>query len=197
MTDQPGAAASMPKPPRSSTPRASSPVIYAEQLRTPWWWYLAGVAIAVLLGGEFFTAIPTWIAWIPFGLVLAVIVLGVWRFSSGRVTVTSATIQAGDQVLPLTAIDRAIQLSPTELRRLVGRHSDPTAFNFIRSWVGPGIQLVLLPPAPGFGHPAEASAEGEAGEAPPASTFTPYWAVSTRHPDQLLAALAASAVPVG
>lgn len=170
----------------------SATIRYHEQLRTPWWWYLAGVAIAILLGGEFATAIPTWIAWIPFGLVLAVVVLGVWRFSSGRVTVTQDELLAGDQSVALASIERAIALSPTELRRLVGRHSDPSAFTFVRSWVGPGVQLVLTPPPPGT--PPRRADHFEDGA--PAPSVTPYWAVSTRHPDRLLAALAAASVPV-
>jgi hypothetical protein len=183
VTDQPGPAAAASHPP--------PPIVYTERLYTPWWWYLAGLAIAVLLGGEFATAIPTWIAWIPFGLLLVVMLLGVWRFSSGRVTITATEFKVGEKTLPLTSIERAIGLSSTELRRLVGRHSDPTAFNFIRSWVGPGVQLILVPPAPGD-IPRVSPEQFEDGALAP--SVTPYWVVSTRHPEQVLAALSAASV---
>ena len=192
MTDQPATGPSTSGASSARRVPPSAAIRYQEQLRTPWWWYLAGVVIALLLGGEFATAIPTWIAWIPFALVLAVAVLAVWRFSSGRVTVTEDELLAGDRAVPLAAIERAIALSPTELRRLVGRHSDPSAFTFVRSWVGPGVQLVLAPPPPGRApERADQFTDGA-----PAPTATPYWAVSTRHPDRLLDALAAASVPV-
>ena len=50
------------------------------------------------------------------------------------------------------------------LRRVVGREGDPAAFVSIRSWIGPGVQLWLDDP-----------------EDP-----TPYWVVSTRHPQRVV-----------
>ncbi len=94
--------------------------------------------------------------------------------SSGRVQVVGAQLVAGDRQLDLALVDVAINLSATELRRLVGRHADPSAHTFIRSWVGPGVQLLVHDQPDG----------------------APYWVVSTRHPDRLLAVLAAAAVPV-
>ena len=47
--------------------------------------------------------------------------------------------------MPVADIEQAIEVEATDLRRLVGRHSDPLAFTYIRSWVGPGVQLVLRP----------------------------------------------------
>jgi hypothetical protein len=50
---------------------------------------------------------------------------------------------------------------------VVGREGDPAAFVAVRPWIGPGVQLWL----------------------DDANDPTPYWVVSTRHPDQVLAAL--------
>ncbi|MDQ1730072.1 MAG: hypothetical protein QOK10_231 [Pseudonocardiales bacterium] len=147
---------------------------YRERLYTPWWWYLGGVGVAALLGAEFALAIPRWWAWILFAGLILMCVAVVWRLSSGRVLSTGTTLTAGDRTIALGVVESAIGLTPGELRRLVGRHSNPLAFTFVRSWVGPGVQLVLRD-----------NADTE-----------PYWVVSTRHPDRLLAALAAAAVPV-
>jgi hypothetical protein len=155
---------------------------YTERLFTPWWWYGAALVVAVLLGAEFAVAVSGWLTWVPFLVVLVVCVLAVWRFSSGRVQVGETHLSAGDRRLELTEIAAAIGLSRDELRRLVGRHGDPMAYTFIRSWVGPGVQLVRTPRSP--------DAAGDI------SDPTPYWVVSTRHPDRLLAALTAASVPV-
>jgi hypothetical protein len=188
-----------------SPPVTTGTVHYSEQLRTPWWWYPMAVAVAVLLGFEFSLAVRGWIAWIPLVILVPMCVLVVWRFSSGRVRLVGSALTAGDRQLELSRVDRAIGLSTTELRRLVGRHSDPAAFVFIRSWVGPGVQLVLAP-ANGNSEPSAAihdRSEGnpeDSGSAPRdhhPREVVPYWVVSTRHPDRLLGALAAQSVPVG
>jgi hypothetical protein len=176
-----------------SPPVIAGTVHYDEQLPTPWWWYPMAIAVAVLLGFEFTLAVSGWIGWIPLVILVPVCVLVVWRFSSGRVRLIGSTISAGDQLLELSRVSKAIGLSATELRRLVGRHSDPTAFVFIRSWVVPGVQLVLRPrPADLNGGPAVDDASGRTDPA----DIVPYWVVSTRHPDRLLAALAEQSVPV-
>jgi hypothetical protein len=147
---------------------------YFERLRTPWWWYLGAVGVSVLLGLEFAVAIAGWVAWAPFAILLPTTLLVVRRLSSGRVAVDGSTLLAGDRSLALAEVEQVIDLNATELRRLVGRHSDPLAFTYIRSWIGPGVQLVLRPPADP--QPAERYPE-------------PYWVVSTRRPDRLLAAI--------
>ncbi|MEO7260592.1 MAG: DUF3093 domain-containing protein [Jatrophihabitantaceae bacterium] len=155
---------------------------YFERLRTPWWWYLGAVGVSMLLGMEFAVAVPGWIAWAPFAVLLPATLLVVWRLSSGSVAVDGATLRAGERSLQLAEVEQVIDLSATELRRLVGRHSDPLAFTYVRSWIGPGVQLVLRPPAdpqPTEGYPE------------------PYWVVSTRHPDRLLAAVQAASPATG
>jgi hypothetical protein len=187
--------------PATHQPRQASPAAgYFERLRTPWWWYLAAVAVSLLLGLEFAVAISGWIAWVPFAIVLPASLLMVWRLSSGSVSVDRAIVRAGDRTVPVSDVAQAIDLSATELRRLVGRHSDPLAFTYIRSWVGPGVQLVLRPAAdsrrtdrrPTSRRVTGALPEAEQDDAPAERIPEPYWVVSTRHPDRLLAAIAAA-----
>jgi hypothetical protein len=158
---------------------------YSERLRTPWWWYLAAVVVAVLLGAEFAIVVSGWIAALPFVVLVPLCLLVVWRLSSPRVAVAADTLTAGERSVPLELIEAAIGLTAGELRRLVGRHADPTCYSFIRSWIGPGVQLVLRPADPRPDGPTD-----------PELPTEPYWVVSTRHPDRLLAALAAASVPV-
>jgi hypothetical protein len=139
------------------------------------------VGVSVLLGLEFAVAISGWIAWVPLALLLPAGLLVVWRLSSGSVSVDDATVRAGERSVAVTEVEQAIDLDPVELRRLVGRHGDPLAFTYIRSWVGPGVQLVLRPPPrPGPDEP------------PDERVREPYWVLSTRHPDRVLAAIRAA-----
>lgn len=155
-------------------PPAAGPVGYRERLKTPLWWYPAGAVVGVLLGAEFAFIIPAWLTWLPIVLSALLAMLIVWRLSSATVRVSDDQLIAGDRQLALSRIVQAIDLTPTEVRRVVGRHGDPLAYNFIRSWVGPGVQLILAEPP-----------EAELAERMP----EPYWLVSTRHPQQLMATL--------
>jgi hypothetical protein len=174
----------------------AAPTSYLERFRTPWWWYPVALLVGSLLGAEFAFIVPAWLTWLPIVLSLAVSVLIVWRLSSASVRVVGTQLVAGDRSLPLTDIAQAIDLSGTELRRVVGRHGDPLAYNFIRSWVGPGVQLVLVDRTedePEF--PPEIEAEpdefGET-EVPLRRLREPYWLVSSRHPRELIAAIQAA-----
>ena len=153
---------------------------YRERLRAPWWWYPIGALVGVLLGAEFIFVIPDSLAWLPIVLSILGACAIVWRMSAATIAVVGAEIVVGDRRLPAAEVDEAYSLSYTELRRVVGRHGDPTAFNFVRSWVGPGVQLILTPPPP---------PDPDADWAPPPE---PYWLVSTRHPERFLAAIDAA-----
>ncbi|MDQ1736742.1 MAG: hypothetical protein QOH56_2993 [Pseudonocardiales bacterium] len=166
-------------------------VSYDERLYSPWWWYPAGLGVAVLLGAEFALAFTAWWAWLPTIALVVICLLVVWRISAGRVTVTPNALTAGDRTIDLGVIQSAIGLTSGELRRLVGRHSDPRAFTFIRSWVGPGVQFVLAR------NDSARNDSAPSNSAPNDSRDdVPYWVVSTRHPERLLAALEAGSVPV-
>jgi Protein of unknown function (DUF3093) len=150
---------------------------YAERLRTPWWWYLGALGVAVLLGAEFAFAVSGWITWVPLLVLVPVCLFVVWRMSAARVVVSGGRLLVPGNEIAVTGIEQVIPLSATELRRLVGRHSNPTSFVYIRSWVGPGLQLVL-------DQSAEDGTATSAGDYP-----VPYWVVSTRRPAELAAAL--------
>lgn len=161
-----------PRPVIDPAPRQAPGVSYRERLRTPWWWYLAGVVVGVLLGAEFDFVMPQSLVGLPV-LISVLLAIGVvWRLSSSTVSVIDGRVVAGTRSLPVDEVAQLFPLSYHQLRQLVGRHGDPLAFTFIRSWVGPGIQLVLEP-AP--------AADDRLAE--------PYWVLSTRHPDRFIEAV--------
>lgn len=149
------------------------PVRFDERLRTPWWWYGAGLLVAALLAGEFGVADKALTVWIPFGVLLPGSAVIVWSMGRSRVSVIGDELRVNDAHLPLQVITAAVALDATTLRRLVGRYGDPAAFVTIRAWVGPGIQIILDDP----------------------DDPTPYWIISTRRPDELIEVLRSSRPP--
>lgn len=140
---------------------------YRETLRTPWWWYLVSVGVACLLAGEFHIAGFGLTDWIPFGTLVPLSILLVWWMGHSRLEIDQAEIRVRGAHLPVHYISGVVALDPETLRRVVGREGDPAAFISIRPWIGPGVQLWL-----------------DDDEDP-----TPYWVISTRHPDKVVALL--------
>ena len=154
---------------------------FDERLGTPLWWYPVAVAIGAILAAEFRLADHALTVWLPFGIILPGAVAIVWSMGRTRVTVDDGELRVRDAHLPLGVVETVVVLDAATLRRAVGRHGDPRAFNAIRAWIGPGVQVVIDDP----------------------DDPTPYWIVSSRRPDELARALRAgrgttrAAGPVG
>ena len=143
---------------------------YRERLRAPWWWYPVGLAVAALLAAEFHVADVRLTDWIPFGILLPLAVVIVWSLGRMELRIGEGELRIRGAHVPLHYISGAVALDPATLRRVVGREGDPAAFVAIRPWIGPGVQIWL----------------------DDADDPTPYWVVSTRHPDRVLATLRAN-----
>jgi hypothetical protein len=153
----------------SRSARRSDPgdVTYRERLRTPWWWYPIALVVAALLAGEFHVVGLPLTDWIPFGVLLPLAVAIVWSFGRAELKIAGGELYVRGAHLPLRYVSGSVALDAVTLRRVVGREGDPRAFVSIRPWIGPGVQLWLDDP----------------------DDPTPYWLVSTRHPDRVRAAL--------
>jgi Protein of unknown function (DUF3093) len=139
-------------------------VEYRERLRTPWWWYPVGLAVAVVLAAEFHVSGLRLTDWIPFGTLLPLAVLIVWSLGRNQLIVRDGEVLVRGAHLPVRFISGVVALDARTLRRVVGREGDPAAFVSIRPWIGPGVQLWL----------------------DDADDPTPYWVLSTRHPDEVV-----------
>lgn len=139
---------------------------YSERLRCPASWYVTGALGGLVIAPEisFVTPLPFWSTAL-FGVVFSTVVVA-W-ISRARIDVVEGVLHVAGARLPARYIEAVIPLDATTMRRLLGRDGDPAAFLATRPWVGAGVQIVLDDPE----DPA------------------PYWAVSTRHPRELAAAL--------
>ena len=74
---------------------------------------------------------------------------------------------AGPAHLPVSVLSRSAEVPRSAKSAALGRQLDPAAYVLHRAWVGPMVLIVLDDP----------------------DDPTPYWLVSCRHPDRVLAAL--------
>jgi hypothetical protein len=148
---------------------ANSPHDYRERLSTPLWWYPVALAVSIILAAEFHVAGYGLTDSIPFLTLPPLAVIVVWTLGRSRLTITPAELSIRGAHVPLHFVSGVVALDPKTLRRLIGREGDPQAFVSIRPWIGPGVQLQLDDP----------------------DDPTPYWVISTRRPDRVVALLRA------
>jgi hypothetical protein len=99
------------------------------------------------------------------GTVLAIV--GMALLSRIRVEVDGGELRVDDARLPLTFVAGASVVEPEERRQLIGTKADPLAFVVLRPWVRGAVRVDLDDPA----------------------DPTPYWLISSRRPEALVAAL--------
>ena len=155
----------------TGTRATSQTVRYRERLWVPWWWWPPAFGVAVLIALEVNQAARNLPDWISVAALFAVAAAAlVWL---GRVEVRvvgqpgQLELWAGQAHLPTNLISRSAEIPRSAKFAALGRQLDPAAFVLHRAWVGPMVLVVLNDP----------------------DDPTPYWLVSTRHPDRVLAAL--------
>ena len=154
--------------PTTTEPATSGPSGFDERLSVPWWWYLPAVGVAVLLGAEIHMGYPGIRAWIGYAVLipLAVAVL-VW-LGRVRVQVRDGALRAGDAALPLAHVGRVDVIRDRDAKQVaLGPDLDPAAHLLHRAWVRPVVRVEVTDP----------------------DATEPYWVVSVRDADALVAAL--------
>jgi hypothetical protein len=153
-------------------PTTSQTLRYRERLSVPWWWWPIAFGVATLVALEVNRAAQNLPDWVPFAM-LFVIASGVLIWF-GRVEIRvetghdgPAVLWAGPAHLPAEVIARSAEIPRTAKSAALGRQLDPAAYVLHRPWVGPLVLVVLDDP----------------------DDPTPYWLVSSRHPDRVLRAM--------
>ena len=133
---------------------------------TPWFWPLPLLA-AGLLAAEVHMGFPGVRSWLPYVILLPLTVVLIVRLGSAKIEVSGGELRAGDAHIPLNLLGEVEIIAPQDRRRAMGPELDPAAFVVHRGWVKPLVRVRVNDP-----------------EDP-----TPYWMISTRHPEELVAAI--------
>jgi len=151
--------------------RAPQTVRYLEQLWVPWWWWPLGFLGNGLMAYEVRLGLRSLPGWLPFAVFFAITVAALLWLGriQVRVVVTAgeAELWVGEAHLPASVIARSAEVPQSAKSAALGRQLDPAAYVVHRGWVGPMVLLVLDDP----------------------DDPTPYWLISCRHPQRVLAAL--------
>ena len=137
-----------------------------------WWWPLA-FGLAALLATEVNMGVRSLPDWLPHAVLFVIAAGTLLWLSRAEVRVTdgvdgdAAQLWVGQAHLPTTVVARCAEVPASAKSAALGRQLDPAAFVLHRPWVGPMVLVVLDDP----------------------DDPTPYWLISTRHPDRVLAAL--------
>ena len=159
----------------SDTRAATQTVRYQERLRVPWWWLLPAFLLAVIVAYEVNLGVRALPDWLPFAVLLP-IATAIWAWwGRVQVRVVSTPQDDGDHTelwvgsahLPVGVIARSAEVPRSAKSAALGRQLDPAAFVVHRAWIPSMILVVLNDP----------------------DDPTPYWLISCRRPDRVLAAL--------
>jgi hypothetical protein len=123
-----------------------------------------------LVGLEVDMALPGMPVWVPYLVVIPLAVVVLWWLGRIRVGVAEGPdgereLWAGGAHIPTRFVGRSDVVRDESKRMALGPQLDPAAHVLHRPWVPAAVRLEILDP-----------------EDP-----TPYWVVSTRRPDRLLA----------
>lgn len=141
---------------------------YSERLYLPWYHWLMPLVGAALIAAEIHMGYPGVRAWLPYVVLIPLTALLIARFSSSKVVVAGGELRLGDAHLPLAYVGEIDVVDEASAkRRALGPELDPAAFVLHRSWVKSVLRI----------------------EVTDDRDPTPYWVVSTHHPDRLQAAL--------
>ncbi len=138
----------------------------------PWWWWPPAFGVAALIALEVNQAARQLPNWIAFAVLFAVAAAVLVWFGRAEVRVSAddtgrVELWAGQAHLPADVISRSAEVPKTAKSAALGRQLDPAAYVLHRAWVGPMVLVVLDDP----------------------DDPTPYWLLSSRHPERVLAAL--------
>lgn len=147
--------------------KTSTGVLHDERLFVPLRWWVQGTMFVATVWLAFIVALPSGVAWVATGAVLAVMVALFVGYGAARVRVEDGTFHAGRAQIPVSLLADPVALEKEEARLVAGRDADARAYLLLRPYLKRAVRVRVTDPA----DPA------------------PYWLVSTRRPQELVRAL--------
>jgi hypothetical protein len=146
-------------------------VAYSERLGVPLRWWVQGTMLVASLWLALVVAVPGPVPWVVTGIALALLAAALVSYGSARVKVEDGVLYAGRAHIDTSLLGAVTALDADQTRRAAGMEADARAFLVLRPYLKRAVKVHLDDPA----------------------DPTPYWLVSSRHPDRLAAALQALA----
>jgi hypothetical protein len=140
---------------------------YRERWTVPWWGWVGALTLAVLLAAEIHLGQPGVYSWAPYVTLLPLSLVLLATASRIKLRVDAGELRVDDAHIPRRFLLAAEELAGEEKRRALSVELDPVAFVVQRPWVRGTVRIYLDDP----------------------DDPTPYWVVSSRRPQALLAAL--------
>ncbi|WP_134738927.1 DUF3093 domain-containing protein [Nocardioides sp. 503] len=141
---------------------------YAERLKVPLRWWVQGTMLVATLWLALVVAVPGPVAWVVTALAMALLAGALLSYGSARVVVADGQLRVGRAHIEVGHLGAATPLDAEQARRAAGVDADARAFLVLRPYLKRAVRVVIADPA----------------------DPTPYWLVSTRHPERLAEALA-------
>lgn len=143
---------------------------YTETLYAPVSWWIAVGAFAVVVWWVFVLATPMAVA-VGAAVVAALTAgIGVWSYGRLTVGVRDGAVRAGRAVIDSEFCGEAAALDPQRTAAVRGREADARALLVLRPYIAPSVRLAISD----------------------RRDPTPYWLISSRHPERFASAIRAA-----
>ncbi len=141
---------------------------YHERLGVPLRWWAQGTMLVATLWLAVVVALPGPTAWVITGAAMALLALALFWYGDARVVVEDGWFRAGRARIEAEYVGPVAALDAEQTRNVAGRDADARAYLMLRPYLKRAVRVEIADPA----------------------DPTPYWLVSSRHPEALADALA-------
>ncbi len=140
---------------------------YSERLTVPLRWWVQATMLVASLWLAFVVSMPALLAWSATALVVLMVFGGLVWLGRTQVSVEDGVLRAGPAHIDVRLLGTPEALDPEQTRRVHGVEADARAFLLTRPYLRRAVRVPVHDP----------------------DDRTPYWLISTRHPERLAAAL--------
>jgi hypothetical protein len=150
------------------SPVATTPdPAYRERLGVPLRWWVQGTMLVASLWLALVVAVPGPVAWGVTAAALLLLTICLVSYGGARIVVAEGVLRAGRAHIAGVHLGRAESLDAEQTKRAAGVEADARAYLLLRPYLKRAVRVEVADPA----------------------DPTPYWLLSTRHPDQLAGVL--------
>lgn len=140
---------------------------FAERLSVPLRWWVQGTMLVATLWLALVVAVPLAVAWAVTGVSLLLMLALFVSYGAARISVEGDVLRAGRAQISTEHVGDVTALDADAMRLQAGRDADVRAYLLLRPYLKRGVKVDLTDP----------------------SDPAPYWLISSRRPDRLVAAL--------